>query len=537
MPLPDRHRIAVVSQDERGLGRLLEALGAALGVRFVSRRAGEWRDIEAAIILGGDLRASEAAAATGVPTLVSLGRSKTERGVVILGDDEGLDPRLRGASLTDDCGAGDPVPTLDGDIVLASCNGNPRWTRRTGAAANLELVALPLEPLGNNELLRDALEAGRFLSLLPVVHFLRRVTLDHGWVGPPLRAAFMFDDPNLHWPSYGHVRYKQLSGEAERQRFHAAMAMIPLDGRFAHPSAARTFREASEYLSLVVHGNDHIRGEMKRPFEVDALKVAGQALRRVAAFERRYGVPVSRVMVPPHGACSPASHSALSRLGFEAICGTRKIPGDRTGLAEWPLAKWEPGEFVTGGLPLFTRHSMQEGHEDLVLRAYLAQPLLIYGHHEDLAHGLDVLSEFAATIRTVGPARWTSLTDIARSSFATKREGGVLAVRLFSRRVSIPVPEGIESIRVELPDSTRHIPWTGVRCGGSRMALSSKGTRSTDPFRVQSANTVHLVAEVQGAVEPDEVLRSRTAVWPIVRRALTESRDRLAPFARVLNRP
>ena len=51
-----------------------------------------------------------------------------------------------------------------------------------------------------------------------------------------------------------------------------------------------------------------------------------QALRRIAALERRYGVTVERVMVPPYEACSQAALRAMFRLGIEAACHTRPIP-------------------------------------------------------------------------------------------------------------------------------------------------------------------------------------------------------------------
>ena len=75
-----------------------------------------------------------------------------------------------------------------------------------------------------------------------------------GWVSPPVRACFLFDDPNLHRPTYGYVRYHDLVEEADRHDYHVSFAMIPLDGWFTHHATARLFRERSDRLSLLELG-------------------------------------------------------------------------------------------------------------------------------------------------------------------------------------------------------------------------------------------------------------------------------------------
>ena len=50
---------------------------------------------------------------------------------------------------------------------------------------------------------------------------------------------------------------------------------------------------------------------------------------------------------------------------------------------------------------------------ELVLRAFLDQPLILYGHHEDVAPGLDVLGEAAEDVNRLGETRWCSLGEIA----------------------------------------------------------------------------------------------------------------------------
>src|SRR5437588_776228 len=117
-----------------------------------------------------------------------------------------------------------------------------------------------------------------FVALLALVHFLREVSAEHRWTPPPLRASFIVDDPNLHWPSYGFLRYRELVAHADAHGYHVALATVPLDGWFAHPAAARLLRERA----------DRLRGALpppaasRRPRRARRLGAGGPPRRRVA---------------------------------------------------------------------------------------------------------------------------------------------------------------------------------------------------------------------------------------------------------------
>ena len=51
-----------------------------------------------------------------------------------------------------------------------------------------------------------------------------------GWTLPPPRASFVIDDPNLHWPSYGYLDYRELVAHAPQHGYHVGLATVPLDG-------------------------------------------------------------------------------------------------------------------------------------------------------------------------------------------------------------------------------------------------------------------------------------------------------------------
>ncbi len=340
-----------------------------------------------------------------------------------------LAPPLRGASLTDRCCGPLPAGALaPGQLTLASVGGAPTWVAEGANHAHELLAAAPAE-LAEGESLRERLAPGRCLALLALVRFLQSLSATRpSWAAPP-QAAFVLDDPNLHWPTYGHLRYEQLALHAREHGYHMVIATTPLDGWFAHPRVVRLFREHAGQLSLCIHGNDHLGPELGRiDSDAQGLALAQQALARAGAFQRRTGVTVERVMVPPHEQLSEPAARGLRAGGFAAVCVSRPFPWitprsplPAAALGTGPpergaLAGWGRRELVVGGLPLLLRAGFDAPREDLVLRAFLGQPLILYGHHDLLADGLDVLAEATAAIDALGPVRWGSLAAIARAA-------------------------------------------------------------------------------------------------------------------------
>ena len=155
--------------------------------------------------------------------------------------------------------------------------------------------------------------------MLPLILFLRTLTEDQRWEQPPLQACFMFDDPNLHWRTYGFVDFAQIAAHAQMHNYHVCFATIPLDTWFVHKPTALLFQQYRDQLSLLIHGNDHIAQELARPYSDEELnRNLRQALRRIDEFERRSGVEVSKVMAPPHGACSESTLGEMAHLGVRS---------------------------------------------------------------------------------------------------------------------------------------------------------------------------------------------------------------------------
>lgn len=514
------------------LERLLAALEEAFPVRFEGRGDGELRDLDAVLELGAGNQA-EAGAALGLPALHLLAPEPPQPGEVTrqeLAADGALDRRLRGADLPDDrlaAALGAAEPPSGRAEILAACRGVPTWTRH----GSLQRALLFPCELGAEEALRERLRDGRSAALLPLVHFLRELTADIAWQPPAPCASFLFDDPNLHWPSYGFVKLPALAEHARRHGYHAALATIPLDGWFAHPAARRALRDSGGALSLLVHGNDHYGGELGRPqTAAEALALAAQALRRVRSFEERTGLAVDRVMVPPHEECSRATVTGLRRCGFEAMTVTQPFPWLGDGEGGWlkrppeagPLAGWRPADLAEG-LPVLLRHPLSgRSLPELRLRAFLGQPLVLYGHQADLLEGLEVLTEAVADVEQAGPVRWCSLGEIAAASFESRRQGDALELRLLGRKALVEVPADAEQLTVS--------PAPGLPAEGEYLSIDGRQRQFGEPIAAAPGSTVEVAIRSEDAVDVAKVPAPRRRPLAVPRRILSEGRDRLQPL-------
>jgi hypothetical protein len=572
--------IAVVPAAERERrGRLFDVLEQAYPVRFAGRAPADLTGVDGAFLIAAGAEAEREAARAGVRLLVALGEERAGGAPAAgspggnaspaagaspggnasaatggspgghaspaarafdLGTASALDSRLRGQRLSDPAAAtAAPVAAERGDAVLASRDGQPLWTAREDGGARRDTVALVPAELEPGEALRARVEDGRALALLPLLHLVRELTATRDFTPPPLRATFLLDDPNLHWTSYGHLRYRDIVRHADEHGYHAAMAMVPLDGWLAHPAAARLFRARADRLSLCFHGNDHVLQELLRPRSEDARRATlAQALRRVARFERRTGLRVARVMTAPHGGCSEEMARDMLALGYDALCIARPYPWAARPPASWlagpadasPLAAFGASTLVTGGLPVLLRRPFDSSTGEIALRAYLDQPLVLYGHHDDLEGGLGLFADWAARVASIAPAHWTSLDEIARTNHSTRVEGDLLRVRMYGRRATVDVPAGVERLAVELPplnggDGLEHVVGADGRIAapGEELALAGSDGR------------VEVSLVRRDALDPSAVSAPSWRPWPLLRRIAGEGRDRLRPAYRRLS--
>ena len=496
--------------------RLFAALERAVGVMFTANSA---PGVVATLVLGSaglpvpedlpTLRLVHPEPAVGVPAPVRLA------------DSVWLDAALRGQVISDGfagaTGGLAPSPTAE---VLASDEDRILWTHDRSAAEE-QAVVVPRE-LGVGETLRNRLRPGAVLPLLPLASFLLRVAEASGLRRAPLRAAFLIDDPNLHRPRYGYLDFAELAARSAAEGWHIAFATIPLDGWFVDKRVARLFMKSEPHLSLLIHGNRHVKCELARLTDDDqALREMSQALNRIRGLETRTGLRVSRVIAPPHGVYSPTAARALARLEFRALCISNPYPWLPPDAPRQPLAGWRPAEFLEG-LPIIPRHHIAGDPEELVLRAFLRQPLVVYGHHTDAAQGLEVFSDAAHRIDSLGDVSWMDLDAIARINAETFDAGNRTVIRLYSRNATIDLDRPT-TVVVEIDD---------VAPVDVEVAAGGRVYPGPGPHAIESIGPLNVSTRRRDCVDPRQIAPPRTTAWPLTRRVLTETRDRLAPLVR-----
>jgi hypothetical protein len=440
---------------------------------------------------------------------------------VHLGNDRALDARLHGVELPDRPGAHQLSP--DGSAtLLATAAAGPAWQRRAAGGTTVDLLAGALPELAEDEIVRDLFPV-RALTLVALVQFLREASADVAYAPPPLRAAFLFDDPNLRWRTYGFIDYGKLLRDAEEHGYHASMAMVPLDNRFAHAETIDLFRRNPDRLSLVFHGNDHSSRELLRPRSAaNALALAAQALRRAERFEARYELGIDRVMTPPHGMCSEEVAAALAAVGFDGLCAIHPLPWLERPPVARPLAGWDPAEFAAG-CAVVPRLHLGSSDADIALRAFLDQPLIFYGHHEDVAEGLEPLGAIAARVARMGEARWCSIGEIAATNYAARRDLDTLRVRPYSNRVAVSVPAGCERLVLARP--------RGVEATVSGWSVGAGAPAPFDTaLSVTPGTRLELRVRRDDERRPTAIKSPPPRPWAILRKMAMEARDRTLPL-------
>lgn len=413
------------------------------------------------------------------------------------------------------------------EIVLAACDGQPVWTVALRQGRSVFRSAFPLLELAEDGSFALAFSDQAFVQNLPLLHLLRHVGAGVMGEVPPLRAAFMFDDPNLHWPTYGCIDYREVVERARKNHYHVSFATIPLDTWFTHRTAADIFRRHPDAISLLVHGNNHSKNELARQRQAsDREALVSQALERIVGLERSTGLKVCRVMVPPHGGCSADMLGALAGAGFEGAC----ISAGSL-IAHNPRAGWistlgfHPAETIQGCAVLPRAAFTGRARNAALICAYLGRPIVLRGHQDDLKHGIELLDELAGFVNGLGDVAWTNLSSLMRLSYRYRMEADTCHLTPLAPRVDFDVPASAQRVVVA--------PAPGHRDGGSFLISSTAGSARVRageswPLAGGESQRIRLVRDTQPR-PADPPRTPRTPASLILRRLLTEGRDRFLP--------
>lgn len=517
-----------------GCRRLLDSLGEAFDCVFEERALHDARGIDAWMLVDGDRASVARVGRVGRPCYVALrgdelvpcGSSKT----LALSTHLTLPSVLRGREITEeDTADARALPVwLQGAAPVAFKEGRPVWAVQGRGRGWRYYVGFPLPEVEEDEAVFSRFNGARFVSLLPLLLFVRAVAEEEEWTHPPLLASFMFDDPNLHRPTYGFIRFEDMLRNATTHNYHVAIATIPLDSWFVHAPTAALFRENGDRLSLLVHGNDHVANELARPRSAEFRSaMLRQALGRIARMEQRKGLTVARVMVPPHGACSEESLAQMAQLEFEAACISRgSLRYHNRGVRWGATIGLRPCDIVEG-LPVLPRFAISgECMSDVLIAAILRQPIVAMAHHQALAGGYRVFEEVAARVNALGTVTWTDMSGMTRALYAWMRDGERLIVRMFTKRASVRLPSDVEEVSVErrwLVEATDERLWwrgddEGWQCNGTSQVIEVRGGGNLD-----------IASRPAGGITCVNGARSGRRAIPMARRVLTEARDRTLP--------
>jgi hypothetical protein len=540
-----RKRIIVAPETEfQSRRRLFDVLSRLYPVDFEAWHPGESRAFDAAICWEGCPGENEVIALSNGESLM-VARSEgplvtVQKGGAKFGASSSLDHCFRSQGMVDECiESFSALKLRDGDEVLCSLEGQPCWIGRRGQRGTTWITALAPEEFGETQTVYDHFNRRRWLRLLPFFQYLKRLTQTENWDTPPVRACLMFDDPNLHWPTYGFIDLRKLAVHAQENNYHVSCAMVPFDGWFVNARARALFKEQAARLSLCMHGNDHTHTELGATLDSEGFtRMLAQALRRIDQFEKKSGVPVSRVMVPPYGAFRESVANPMLNLGYEAVCVSRaSLTSWNKGRAWAATFGHSVAEFIGTGFPVIPRQVMAPGHEGTYrLAAFLGQPIIPHGHHQDCANGFDLLTNVANSINSLGQVAWMDMASLSRSNFLTRRSGDTLVVKMLARHIALPLVEGVKEIVVERP-------WIGadgsepLRCtAGEQTIFSGKHGAASPAISISGKRTVSLLSPAPSGLNYQDVPAPRFQAWSTARRFLSEARDRISPLGSRIGR-
>jgi len=280
---------------------------------------------------------------------------------------------------------------------------------------------------------------------------------------------------------------------------------------------------------LLVHGNNHIRDELARTYRDGTREqLVAQSLKRIERLEQKLKLEIPKVMAPPHSACTEDLAGELLRQRYEALCISHEMLRRFNLTKEWPASfGLEPAEFLSGGLPVMPRFPFSNKSTNAaVLAGFLGQAIIPYGHHENMGDGLSFVTELTANINRMDGVEWSSLTRIARTNYTHRVSANTLQLQMYSRHIQVNVPKEIERVEV-------HRPWLG-----SDEAAESLEMCIDDDTWVQLENgEILLPRDIHvrrldirsvwlGSVDFHRIPAQSLAPWAIMRRLLTEIRDR-----------
>ena len=286
-------------------------------------------------------------------------------------------------------------------------------------------------------------------QVLPILIFLKQEGGEFCWHRKTILANLTIDDPWLVEP-YGNLSYKGLLQQMKMANFHTTIAFIPWNYDRNHREVVDLFLEHPERYSIAFHGNNHDRQEFgdykDHSFKTQETGIR-QAIARMAEFTRLTGIPVSKVMIFPHGIAPERTLDTLKHHNFVATINSTILPlGDR-GPVDTD-AMLEPATLKYFGIPVIQRFNPRVDRSIINILLFLEKPLLFYTHQDYFYKDIGAFNEVARYVneRTGHRVQWMNLKEVCESLYTERLNAdGGYDIRMMARSISVKSPTTISS--------------------------------------------------------------------------------------------
>jgi hypothetical protein len=236
-------------------------------------------------------------------------------------------------------------------------------------------------------------------------------------------------------------------------------------------------------------------------------------------------------MEPPHGAIDAAMFRHLLSLGYDAALVAPELLLIHNRREAWePTIGLERSVIAPGGFPIIPRiRAYPFWKNDVLLAAFLRQPIVVTVHHQDAAQGMNAFAEIARTVNGLGAVVWSNMAKLSQGNYMQKIVGDLLVVRMCSRALRVTVPAGVRQIRVLRPWVEPGNPQKVVIRSCRGIVYEGPAEALTRPGTVDEFTVVEVTSERPKAQDFLSVSRPKVHLWPIARKIITEIRDRSTP--------
>ena len=245
---------------------------------------------------------------------------------------------------------------------------------------------------------------GQFLSVVPLLMYLKWAFRDVSWQPNETGACLILDDPVLK-SRYGFCDFRLLDSQMKDHSFTTNIALIPWNTRRTSAEMASLIRSSGGRLSVSVHGCNHTAGEFETDDVGELTAKVELANRRMEQHRETSGISHDAIMIFPGGIFSPESLRVLQQHGFVAAVNTspRPLQPKKALMTRdfWALARTGYSSF-----PIFTRRYPADGIANFAFDILLGKPCLIVEHHNffnaehrDVVEFTNALNSLNTTLR------------------------------------------------------------------------------------------------------------------------------------------